>query len=75
MAALPTLDDTLHDVELAFLYREYLHDVYSSENLSFYLEIEDFHSSPEESLKERFNQITAKYVDDNGERQANIRSC
>jgi hypothetical protein len=73
--ALPTLEETLHDLELAFLYREYLHDVYSSENLSFYLEIEDFRSTPEESLKERFGQIVSKYVDDNGERQANIRSC
>jgi len=63
----------LHDKDLAFLYREYLHDVYSSENLSFYLEVEDYHSCEDlQGLNERFAMIVSKYIDGDSGRQTNF---
>jgi len=51
----PTLRDILSDEELALLFRSYLHDLACSENLSFWLEVEEFRN-----LSDKVKQVRSK---------------
>lgn len=58
----PTIRDILGDEELALLFREFLHQLQCAENLSFYVEVEDYKRLPTAGERtERAEKVWSKY--------------
>lgn len=58
----PTIRDILGDEELALLFREFLHQLQCAENLSFYVEVEDYKRLPTAVERtERAEKVWSKY--------------
>ena len=59
----PTIREILGDEDLALLFREFLHQLQCAENLSFYVEVEDYKRlETHEERVERFNKIWNRYL-------------
>ena len=71
----PTILEILADEDLAFLFREYLHQLQCAENLSFYVEVEDYKRIPEASDRaERAERIWTKYLHSEAPTPLNVDS-
>lgn len=71
----PTIREILGDEDLALLFREFLHQLQCAENLSFYVEVEDYKrlETHDERL-ERFTKIWNRYLDNEAPTPLNIDS-
>jgi hypothetical protein len=56
-----TVASIMQNKELVYVFREFLHEVYNNENLSFWLEIERFRDLEEKEISERATEIWGKY--------------
>lgn len=67
-----TLKEVLKDKELVLLFREFLHECNSAENLAFWLEVEEYKKSPENELQARANEIWDKYFNPKSNYELNV---
>jgi hypothetical protein len=74
-AIAPTIQEILGDEDLAMLFREYLHQLQCAENLSFYIEAEDYKRIPGEADRcERAERIWSKYLHSDASTPLNVDS-
>ena len=75
MSYIPTsIFDLLKNKDLIYLFREYLHEQYNHENLSFWLEVESFRTANEEDIPQRFAQMYEKYFNPSSKYELNLES-
>lgn len=71
----PTIREILGDEDLALLFREFLHQLQCAENLSFYVEVEDYKRQSEvESRVERAGKLWIRYFDVDSPTPLNVDS-
>lgn len=71
----PTIRDILGDEDLALLFREFLHQLQCAENLSFYVEVEDYKRLPSSSERaERGEKVWNKYFGKEASTPLNVDS-
>ena len=73
-----TLKDVLCDEELAHLFRDFLHQLHSSENLAFWLDVEDFKQISDnypDIRRQRAKRIYQKYFSADSQSQVCIVLC
>ncbi|PRP87959.1 hypothetical protein PROFUN_02696 [Planoprotostelium fungivorum] len=72
--AVASLNELVKDRDMVLLYREYLHDLHSSENLSFWMEVENYKNLPQEELEVVGREIYDKYISKDSPYEINIDS-
>lgn len=71
----PTIREILGDEDLALLFREFLHQLQCAENLSFYVEVEDYKRlTTHEERVERLAKIWNRYLDSESPTPLNVDS-
>ncbi len=55
-----------------YLFRQFLHELYNSENLAFWLEVEEYKKLSEEERKDRSQEIYDKYFDPESKYELNV---
>ena len=71
----PTMKDILSDADLAMVFRDYLHQLHSAENLSFHVEVEEYKSKEDiDERKATADKIWSKYLASNAPAALNIDS-
>jgi len=65
-------EEVLEDRNLLVLFREFLHSIYSAENLAFWLAAELFKTVPDKKLAERAKQIYDKFFNEKSQEAVNI---
>lgn len=71
----PTIEEILTDEELALLFREFLRQLQCAENLSFFIETEDYKRAQDASVREeKAAKIWAKFLGQNATAPLNIDS-
>lgn len=67
-----TLANVIKNKHSVYLFREFLHELYNAENLSFWLEIEDYKSLPDSEKPTRAREIYNKYFDPKSKYEINV---
>jgi len=68
----PRLKEILADHELALFFRAFLHSVYNYENLTFWLQVEDYKTKSDKELSNSAKEIHQRYFTENSEYSINV---
>lgn len=68
------MEDILKNKELVYIFREFVHEQYNSENFSFWLEVECYKRLSDANRPTRAQEMFNKYFDPNSKDEINVEA-